>query len=272
MAAKTAFIDFVELKNRVGIEQMARMALGDLNKKGQAFKAPCPLHGGEITISPHVVFKRDGTLGVFCCHSSAGSQGGDGIGLVAHVRQIGQKEAADLIASHFGPNPGEPRKPAPAVMPERISANPPREAQADLAAKLGKIAAELKPEHEAVQALDIDADTAKTWGVGWKGNGPFGGRVLFPLKDHAGVLKGFACFSPEKSPNWLLPDNIDPEHFIFGADAVQDGGHIVIAATPADVVRASQYGDQAVCFLTQEKTAYQAELFAALLARKNCTW
>src|SRR4051812_18849579 len=88
------FVDFQELKSRVSMQQVVQML--DLRMKGtDQLRSACPAcrSGGDRALAVNL------TKGSFYCF--ADGKGGDQIGLCAHIRNIGQREAAEEIAAHF---------------------------------------------------------------------------------------------------------------------------------------------------------------------------
>jgi phage/plasmid primase-like uncharacterized protein len=95
------YIDFQELKERVSLDQVAHM----LGLKLKAGRTTCPACKGD-----------DRSLAVtsskgFYCYKS--QKGGDQIALVAHVRDCGMKEAAEIIARHYLPQHNSPQRHPP---------------------------------------------------------------------------------------------------------------------------------------------------------------
>src|SRR5689334_13929425 len=94
-----SFVDFAELKQRVSITDVLTWLQISLkqNPNGQ-LRGCCPIHGGtserEFVVTP--------SKGLYFCFAECG--GGDAIKLVANMRKIGTKEAAQQIAAAFGGN------------------------------------------------------------------------------------------------------------------------------------------------------------------------
>ena len=85
----TKYIDFADLKTRVSMEQVISLLNLKVKREGQQWRAACPYckGGGDRALSMNV---RDN---VFRCFAD-GKAAGDQIALVAHVRDISQREAA----------------------------------------------------------------------------------------------------------------------------------------------------------------------------------
>lgn len=276
---KTAqkFVPFPELKEQIGsIERVVELLGLKLERKRDQLKGACPKGTGQLVISPNVASKKDGVPGVWCIHSGVHMAGaGDHIALYAYYKGLSQQEAALELQEHFGTTIAKGTVQSNSTVStvcktdaKRTDAAPSKET----AAKLDQIAGYLVSEHEAVQALGIEAETAKEWGLGYAPKGTMVHRILFPVHDENGVRHAFVGLSNEKQPKWLCPNNLEPSRFLFGADKITEGGEVKLLADPLEVVLAAQAGLQAVCFLTETGTPLQAEMFAALLDRKNCEW
>src|ERR1051326_910945 len=88
------YIDFNELKERVNIEQVVRMLGLTMKPSAGQLRGVCPRCKGD-----------DRTLAVtpskeawYCFRAQ---KGGDLISLVAHARDLSNREAAELINDHF---------------------------------------------------------------------------------------------------------------------------------------------------------------------------
>jgi DNA primase len=81
------FIDFVALKEKVSIAQCVTM-LGLRMKGSDQLRSPCPQcqSGGDRALAVNIA------KGSFYCFAQG--KGGDQIALVAHIRDVGQREAA----------------------------------------------------------------------------------------------------------------------------------------------------------------------------------
>ena len=90
----TTFVDFAAIKRDVSLHQVMQMLGLDLKLHGSQYRGACPVHGGNdrtLVITP--------TKGFYCFSSKLG---GDQIQLCAHVKQIGNKDAAEEIQRYFG--------------------------------------------------------------------------------------------------------------------------------------------------------------------------
>jgi DNA primase len=181
MAAQ--YIDFAALKERVSISQVVQM-LGLQMKGTDQLRSACPAcrQAGDRTLAVNL------TKGSFYCF--ADSKGGDCIALAAHIRGIGQRQAAQEIADHF--RIGEPEKPAQ---------QPSQPVGGGL-----KALDYLEAEHEAVQILGFEPDVAEALGIGYAGKGLMRGTVAVPVRLEDGTLVGYLGITEAKlPPKWQLP-------------------------------------------------------------------
>jgi hypothetical protein len=174
----TKFIPFEEVEELATIERLAQMLNLDIRRSGAQWRCECPAHPGhhrDLCISPQVKSKR-GSLGVFFCQRE--KQGGDRIGLVAHVMDIGQQDAALFIAQQFGMeiakgiNSTSKLGTVPTVCEERATPPPAREKAATTRettrAEFDPLAFLAKLEYtEEVAATGLSEEDAKDLGVGF---------------------------------------------------------------------------------------------------------
>ena len=89
------YVDFAKLKQEVTIEQVFPMLDLDLKRKGDQYRGECPVCDG--TDRSFVVTLSKQAWYCFGCR-----KGGDLISLVAHVRDVGLRDAALAIAEFCG--------------------------------------------------------------------------------------------------------------------------------------------------------------------------
>jgi DNA primase len=129
-------IDFKEVKSAATVEQIVDFLGLKLIQKEDSYRGTCPLcktNSREFCISA--------TKKLFHCFKCR--KGGDFIALVAAVKGVGAKDAAEQLAKACGVE----KKPAPA--PEKKAFD------------VDKYAEGLDPEHKALEPLGISADTLK---------------------------------------------------------------------------------------------------------------
>lgn len=183
---------FDDIKERVSFEQVSTM-LGLSLKQQQVqpkdgsppymqWRGQCPKCGGNarsLAISPgkgftcYAVKLSDGTF-----------PSGTVIDLVAHLKGINLKQAAELIATHC-------------VVPRAAEVT-----KQPIPDTLAKVHGYLRFEHPDVQAHGLDPRTAEKIGVGYKPTGCFSGAIVWPLYKHengiAGELVGYAALKDGK--------------------------------------------------------------------------
>jgi hypothetical protein len=185
------FIPFEEVEALADIRQIADILGLQLKPYGQSgqLRCSCPVHGGgddTLAISPHARSKR-GSVGVFFCRKAPDPKaaGGDRIGLVAHIEQLEQQEAAYYIASHFGSGDDEDSDSSPTVPPAREKATTTRDTtRAPFNPEA--FAKEKLAYSEEVAAFGFSEDDAEHFGVG-----SYRGKVYAPLRHPDGSIAAF---------------------------------------------------------------------------------
>jgi DNA primase len=174
------FVDFSELKQRASIEDVASMLRLNLKPGNNQLRGPCPHcnSGGDraLVITP--------AKGAFYCF--AGHKGGDAIALVAHIRNVSVKDAAQEIAEHVGMTGSQKQVPESEVRQE--------------SGKTLTALSYLENEHPAVEAIGFDIEVAKRLGVGYAGKGIMRGTVAVPIRDERGKLLGYIGITEARLP------------------------------------------------------------------------
>ena len=254
------FVDFAELKQRVGIEQVLDMLGIKLRGEGPQLRGPCPIHHGtkdrEFVVTP--------AKGLWYCFAGCG--GGDIINLVAQVKNIGQKESAELIAKHFGTVLGAADGPMPSVGKSAVAGT-----------RTAKEKEALKPldylqvEHELITIFGLSAETCQEFGSGYAPKGIMRGRFAIPIHDQSGTLLAYCGHTlKNESPRLIFPNGFNPGGIIFGAHRVQEGS-LCLVKEPLDILVAYENGvtNNLVCFLT-EVTPQSLEMLASLMDERKC--
>ena len=253
----TKFIDFQELKKTVLIEDAVPLLGLNLKPSGGQLRGACPAckKGGDraLVITP--------AKQAFYCFGSG--QGGDVIGLAAHIRSCTMKEAAEFLV---GPVRNEP---APSgstgqVRPEGITV--PQNKKAGL-----NPLTYLQPEHPAVQALGISPETCSHFGAGYAPKGIMRGRLAIPIHDRASELMAYCGRAVNgESPALIFPNGFQPSEHILGAHLVKSGP-LYLMRDPLDVLKAHEGGiDNAVAFLTEVLVPQQLEMLSSLMDERKC--
>lgn len=239
----TKFIDFTSVKEQINIAGAAERLGLQLKRSANQLRGFCLRckSGGDraLVITPD--------KGSFYCWAE--KTGGDVIALVAHIKDIGMRDAAEYLV-------GRPQE-----ANDNVPAAKPKETQKGI-----KPLDYLDHEHESIKALGIDPLYAKEYGIGYASKGTMRGRVLLPVSNRTCILLGYCGVAADQKaqPRFLLPQNLDPATVIFGEDRVEEG-EVRIASNPLEAVLASQNGSQAVAFLTETIGSIQLEMLASLL-------
>lgn len=235
----SAFIDFKEVKDRASIEQVGRFLGLQLKLAGNQLRSPCPacLQGGDraLVLTPE--------KGMFYCFSA--KSGGDCISLASHIKGVSQKDAAGLIAQHFGiagtvQSNGTGNRTVPATTPPAPKGFDPE-----------SYAQRLDPAHEALASLGLSPDTLKDWKSGYATTGTNRARLALRLDDRAGKCVGYLGYALKgEQPKIIAPNGVNVAEHIFGAVRVKPG-HIYLVKDPLEVLRAYENGvTNVVSFLT----------------------
>ena len=176
------------------------------------------------------------------------------------------KEAADELNRAFG----TVQNSTGTVGKNRATAPQAQEARKQPAFDPEAYAARLDASHASLAPLGLSAETLKAWKAGYSNSGTNRGRLAIALHDRDGNVLGFAGRAlADQQPALTIPNGINPQEIIFGADRVEQGT-LYLVRDVLDVLRASESGAQnVVCFLT-EISALQVEMLAALMATKHC--
>lgn len=252
----TTFVDFAQLKQRVNVEKAITILGLTMKQQGAQYRGACPAcrEGGDRALA--INSEKDG----YYCFSQ--KKGGDVIALVAHVKGVTQRDAAQFLAQQIGDS--APADHAPSTV--RHSSPAPTPTQ-------GK---ELKPLDylqytEAVEGLGISEATCKAWGAGYAPKGIMRGRLAVPIHDRAGKLLAYVgvAVQPEQSPKLLYPNGFDPSSTIFGCDRVQPG-ELYLVRDPLQVLAAYEQGVENVVAFLAPITAQMLEQLSSLMDEKKC--
>lgn len=256
----TAFVDFAALKQQVTIVQVAHMLGLKLVTKGPQSRGPCTAcnQGGDRTLAVN-----SDKASFYCFAAKAG---GDCIALVAHIRAMSQRDAANLIANHFRFAGGtrDTSEQSTSSQTSRTAPPAPQKPRFDAEAYLRA----LEPASELLQPLGISPETLQNFGAGYCKSGVLRGKLAIALRDRDGNTHGFAGRALD-SPQLTFPNGVNAADFIFGQDKLQEG-EARLLRDPLEVMQAHEVGETAVCFLTDTLEPQQLEQMASLLDQKKC--
>lgn len=156
-------VDFADVKKQFPIEKVVELLGIEVTKqKNGQLRGPCPIHQG----SDQRGFVVTPSKNLFFCFGGCG--GGDQLALIAKMRECSPKEAAEwLVGGTVTRTEAEPK-------PEQFQ-------------ELGY----LEAEHEAVEAIGLDAEVAKAVGLGFAPRGTMKGTVAIPIRLKDGTLIGY---------------------------------------------------------------------------------
>lgn len=129
----------------------------------------------------------------------------------------------------------------------------------------------LQPEHEAVQRLGVEPDTAKGFGAGYAPKGVMRGRLAIPIRTRQGELVAYCGRSVDGStPTLSFPKDFQPDCYAFNAENVGEG-ECQVCRDPLDVLLAYQNGlENVVALLTDDITPDQLRMLADLSEDAGC--
>lgn len=244
------YIDFAELKKAVSIAQAVEMLGLEVKKSGEQLRGACPTCGTDdpraLAITP--------AKQVFYCHK--GQEGGDLIRLVAHVRGLAQKDAAQAIAEYVGFKASNRTKPEE----KKQSTVKPDARLAEIGKRLDAHAEELEP-------LGIQPETYERFGAGYNKRGTLSGKLLIPVHDKGGELLAYCGRDVEKGT--LHFHSFDPTTAIFNAHRVEEG-HVFVCRDPLAVLRAHEHSETNVVAFMADVSAEMLDALAALMREKKC--
>lgn len=260
----STFIDFVELKEKVCIEQVIELLQLNLKKSGKQLRGCCPIHDGTDT-KEFVVTPEKGLFYCFKC-----KEGGDLIKLYAAVKGMEQKIAAVEIAQQTGASDSSENegdiKPAAQIADEAAS---------DTKTKIKPFPPlqYLLSEHKHVQDLGITPETAEHFGAGYAPKGVLRGNIAIPIHDREGTLLGYTgrCSDPHQTM-LTFAKGFDPEPILFNAHRCEAECIVDLREDPLDVLLAYQHGIESniVTFLTERISARQVGNLALFLDDTHC--
>jgi hypothetical protein len=245
----TAFLDFATLKAQTKIEQIVHMLGLSGKQQGSQWRGPCTQcrSGGDRALAVNTDKQS------YFCFSD--KKGGDLLSLCAHITGKSQRDAAQQIATHFrfaGDN-----LQTPATAPQA----PQKKQRFDADAYLRT----LDPAADPLKELGVSPDTLKDWRAGYCKAGVNRGRLAIALCDRN--ILGFCGRSLISEP-MTFPTGVNPRDLIFGQDKIT-GEEVRLLRDPLEVMQASEVGESAVCFLTENVEPMQLEMLASLLDAKK---
>jgi hypothetical protein len=256
MTEVRTYIDFAEIKRRISLHQCVTMLGLDMKQSGGQFRSACPVHGGgerTLVVTP--------SKGFYCFGDK---KGGDQIGLVAHVRQISNRDAAEAICLHYSLD----ILPEDKTPPKKV-AEPPAPAKTQKGFDPEAYARRLDPAHEKLADLGISPETFKLFGAGYSNGGVNRGRLAIPLHDRNG---GFICYFGRalsgESPTLAFPNGTDTTH-VFNAHRIKDG-ELYLVRDPLAALQAYESGVENVVAFLSPVTAQMLEQLASLMDERRC--
>ena len=250
-----AFIDFADLKTRISIQDAVEYLSIDMKQRGEQLRSSCPHCGGDdrtLVVTP--------SKNAYYCWSS--KKGGDCISLVAHVLDIGVKEAAAKLEERYGTGSKK------GTVPEARKSTVPEERSERRLQPLDY----LQADHDKLVSLGVLSDTATFFAAGYAPKGIMRGRLAIPIHSRTGELVAYCGRAVSgESPTLTFPNGFRPEQYVFNAHRIE-GGDLYLTRDPLDVLTAYENGvENVVSFLTDSITAEQLQILASLMDERGCS-
>jgi DNA primase len=232
-------LDFQEIKSGFSFEDAIAYLGLNMTRAGEQFRGACP---SCKTGGPRGLVVTPGK-GYFCFGAK---KGGDQVALVAHIKNIGQREAGALLEERYRTGTST----STSSLPKSGAAerNPP----ATIGLKAIPRLEYLEPGHEAVQALGITSVTAEAFEAGFATKGVLRGRFAVPIKALDSTIIAYAgiAVKDDQQPR-LLFNHFDPTKYLFNLDRVRSDDTLYVARDPIDVLLAFEQGaENVVSFLS----------------------
>lgn len=172
------YVDFIELKKRISIEQVVGMLGLKVKPEGNQLRGACPACGREGNTRALVITP---SAGAFYCH--AAQKGGDLINLAAHIREEKLSVAAAWLEAQLGTSTV-----STSTVP--TSSNAPAPKPNTRGFDRAKYQASLDRSHELLK--DIPADLIERADLGVSNKGALKGLVVPLVDKDTGVFITYA--------------------------------------------------------------------------------
>ena len=174
------YIDFNEVKAQFSIETAVQKLGLKVAKSAAQLRGACPVckQGGDraLAITP--------ARNLFYCF--AAQAGGDQLALVAHIREVSMKEAAEWLTGTVQNGTSTSTSTSTVSKKDASGGFAPLDY--------------LQPDHDAVAVVGFDVDTAKALGIGYAPKGILRGLVAIPVRLEDGTLAGYIGITEAKLP------------------------------------------------------------------------
>ena len=193
-----------DVRERVSMRDAAEfLQLGQprIEAQGTQWRYQCPACRGGDKRSLSINISDNKGFGCFV--GAVGKhpkvKGNDATSLVAHVRGITQRDAAEMLHEHFCS--------ASRSVPVSSPKPPARREESKGLAALDY----LEAEHEVLDLLGVSEASALALGAGFAPRGTMAGRILIPLRLPNGILCGYLGIATKEdmAPLLLFPKNLE---------------------------------------------------------------
>ena len=236
MGAK--FVDFQKLRETITLEQIVNMLQLQTKPSGKNLRADCPFCEAKSAL----YLNREKQLWyAHCCQI-----GGDGAGLYAKVKGIGNNEAGNELAAHFNVEPGK---------------RPDIRIDKDECPKLDY----LIEDHDACRALGLTPEICKEWQAGYAPRGTLVSCICIPVFQ-GGKRLGYVGY---KKGEPMKKGKSIPDGTIFNGDNATNEEPLHVAPDPLSAVLALSHGVPNVVSFLGETGIHDLAALVLLMKEKG---
>ena len=240
-------IDFEKLKQELSIERVLQEygMLDDLKRTETRLYGSCPVHHGDNPRAFNVSLDKN----LWNCFTHCG--GGSVIDLLMKIEKINAKEAAYVGFNMLGMTPEENKSKNQNLKPLKFRLT-------------------LKHGHPYLENRNIDAETAKYFGIGYCSKGIMQGRIAIPIHTSEGKLVAYCGRSVNnEEPKYRFPGGFQKSRVVYNLDRViqTDSKEIVVTEGFFDVFALYKAGINAVALMGSFLSHYQKKQLLSLEKR-----
>ncbi|MFC1712831.1 CHC2 zinc finger domain-containing protein [Candidatus Poribacteria bacterium] len=224
MKAKTKWVDFAELKQRVGMKDILEhyeLPEGLTERKNNELVGYCPIHDeNQYNKNSFCVNTEKNVFNCFACGAH-----GNILDFVAQMEDVDIRKAGLLIQEWFNLTPAKKlarkEKPdRPPVKPEKTAAGSetPDSGAAAVNPPLTFELKDLDQNHPYLKERGLEKETIKEFGIGFCKRGLMKDRIAIPIHNTDGELVAYAGRwpgePPDGEPKYMLPPKFQ-KHLIL---------------------------------------------------------
>jgi DNA primase len=235
----STWADFKAVKAAVSIEAVLTRYgfLEKFDRKGNRLAGPCPIHKGSNKRQFSVSLEK----GAWKCFSGHCGKAGNVIDLVAAIENVPFRDAALLLQSWFGIEPGQGRGGEATGPPA-----PTTPAASEVLAGGGDATVEgtntpltfelkLEPADSYLESRGLVPETGRHFGLGLATRGSMKGRLVIPIRNEKGELVAYAGRwvgqdenLPKGEGKYRLPPNFHKSLVVYNLERVPPATKTVV--------------------------------------------